>query len=100
MLVHHHEITYALALPAGTERQGREPWLRRMHRIIAAALANWQIAAVPHDLPDQHPTTPLCSGTSRAATCAAQGNKIVGSVNASSAARCCSMVGFCWHAAQ
>jgi lipoyl(octanoyl) transferase len=37
-LVHHHEVTYALALPAGSPWQSGEPWLRRMHTIIAAAL--------------------------------------------------------------
>src|SRR5438105_15958731 len=41
-LVHHHELTYALALPAGPpwQRNGSRPlpWLHRMHGIIAAAL--------------------------------------------------------------
>src|ERR687887_40477 len=34
-LVHHHEVTYALGLPAGPPWQTGEPWLRRMHGIIA-----------------------------------------------------------------
>ena len=39
-LVHHHEITYALALPGGTPWQSSEtPWPRRMHEIIRMALA-------------------------------------------------------------
>jgi len=39
-LVHHHELTYALALPAGTPWQSREPsWLCRMHEMIALALS-------------------------------------------------------------
>jgi lipoate-protein ligase A len=39
-LVHHHELTYALALPPGREWQpGNSPWLCRMHNIIATALA-------------------------------------------------------------
>jgi lipoate-protein ligase A len=39
-LVHHHEVTYALALPAGPPWQHRcESWLRRMHTIIGEALA-------------------------------------------------------------
>jgi len=37
MLVHHHELTYALALP-GQWLQGRDSWLVRMHQIIATAL--------------------------------------------------------------
>jgi lipoyl(octanoyl) transferase len=42
-LVHHHEVTYALGLPAswlaGTS------WVVRMHEIIAAALATFGVAA-------------------------------------------------------
>src|SRR5438093_13282662 len=34
-LVHHHEVTYALALPVGRPWQAGEPWLCRMHEIIA-----------------------------------------------------------------
>src|SRR5207244_6408467 len=37
-LVHHHELTYALALPEQVRRAGSEPWLLYMHGIIAAAL--------------------------------------------------------------
>ncbi len=37
-LVHHHELTYAIALPSGAPWQTGEPWLPRMHRIITAAL--------------------------------------------------------------
>jgi len=39
-LVHHHELTYALALPSGSPWQGRghRSWLCRMHTIIADAL--------------------------------------------------------------
>jgi len=45
-LVHHHELTYALALPAGTPWQIRgESWLLRMHGIIAEALAVFGAAA-------------------------------------------------------
>lgn len=39
-LVHHLELTYALALPEGPTWQPRaRPWLDRMHGIIAGALA-------------------------------------------------------------
>ena len=39
-LVHHHEMTYALALPATSSWQGggQSSWLCRMHGIIAEAL--------------------------------------------------------------
>jgi lipoate-protein ligase A len=50
-LIHHHELTYALALPAGAPWQmhpmrGME-WLERMHRIIAAALAALGVSTRP-----------------------------------------------------
>jgi lipoate-protein ligase A len=38
-LVHHHELTYALALPAGRQWQSPDPCLRCIHRVLAAALA-------------------------------------------------------------
>lgn len=40
-LVHHHEVTYALALPAGRPWQSAgESWVCRFHHLIAAALAD------------------------------------------------------------
>src|SRR5262245_25376987 len=51
-LVHHHELTYALALPSGPPWQSRPvSWLRRMHAIIAAALEPWGVAASLHERP-------------------------------------------------
>jgi len=48
-LVHHHELTYSLALPAGTSWQTRgESWLLRMHAIVAEALA--RLGAVPESV--------------------------------------------------
>lgn len=52
-LVHHYEVTYALALPAGASWQGAEPWPRRMHRIIALALAELGISAELYNPPPQ-----------------------------------------------
>lgn len=37
-LVHDGEVTYALALPPGVPWRADEPWMPRMHRIIAEAL--------------------------------------------------------------
>jgi lipoate-protein ligase A len=46
-LVHHNELTYALALPSGPPWQAcSEPWLTRMHAIIAEALAGLGAAPV------------------------------------------------------
>jgi lipoate-protein ligase A len=38
-LVHHHEVTYSLALPAGKPWQvANEPWACRFHHVVTAAL--------------------------------------------------------------
>jgi lipoate-protein ligase A len=42
ILVHHHELTYALAMPPAWRKYG--PWLVRMHKLIAAALRSLGIA--------------------------------------------------------
>lgn len=47
-LVHHQEVTYALALPAGPPWQTGESWLRRMHGILASALADLGVLAGQH----------------------------------------------------
>jgi lipoyl(octanoyl) transferase len=44
MLVHHHELTYALVVPAES-RQRYDLWPRRMHEVIVAALAALGIEA-------------------------------------------------------
>jgi lipoate-protein ligase A len=57
-LVHHHELTYALALPAGARWQSGPSWLLRMHRIIEAALAELGLAEFP-DSNQISPTKPI-----------------------------------------
>jgi lipoate-protein ligase A len=79
MLVHHHELTYCLALPAGASWQGGESWLRRMHRAIAAALADLGVPVRPHDPPDRHRDTPLCFRHLTASDLLIEGYKVVGS---------------------
>jgi lipoate-protein ligase A len=79
MLVHHHELTYCLALPAGASWQGGEPWLRRMHRVIAAALAGLGVPLRPHEAPDEHRDTPLCFRHFTAGDLLIDGYKVVGS---------------------
>ena len=59
-LVHHHELTYALALRAGRPWQDGRSWLTRMHEIIAAALAELGVTVQAHRPPDQHAPGPLC----------------------------------------
>lgn len=57
LLVHHHEVTYALALPAGATWQSGEPWLRRMHGIISAALGQLRVPAHLHTPTAEQPRT-------------------------------------------
>ncbi len=50
-LVHHHEVTYALALPPGEPWQAGlsgQGWLKRVHEILAAALGDLGVAARAH----------------------------------------------------
>jgi lipoate-protein ligase A len=47
-LVHHHELTYALALPAGSPWHSGDSWLVRMHRVLAAALTDLGVTAGLH----------------------------------------------------
>ena len=80
MLVHHREVTYALALPPGAPWQTRVSWLRRMHEIIAVALKEFGIYA---HLPDAAKRTlssgPLCYLQHAPCDLLIESSKIVGS---------------------
>jgi lipoate-protein ligase A len=61
-LVHHHELTYALALPPEIAGSSASAWLGRVHSMIAAALTSLgvptELPAVSPSLATAHPT--LC----------------------------------------
>jgi lipoate-protein ligase A len=60
-LVHHHELTYALALPPAALSATDRPWLRRMHEVIAAALAGPGVETRAHTpMPGEAFTGTLC----------------------------------------
>jgi lipoate-protein ligase A len=60
-LVHHHEITYALALPVEVVGRELSTWLLRFHEIIALALARLGVtAARPADDVEPAPNDCLC----------------------------------------
>src|SRR5438874_7982224 len=44
-IVHHHELTYALALPVAPPWRGGTDWVCRMHEIIRAAFAEFGVSA-------------------------------------------------------
>jgi lipoyl(octanoyl) transferase len=80
-LVHHHEVTYALALPAGSPWQWGESWLLRMHRIIATGLADLGLAekvAFVGDEPIKYGDV-LCFQQFTQGDVLCGGNKVVGS---------------------
>jgi lipoate-protein ligase A len=54
-LVHHHEVTYAVGLPAGPPWQTGRAWLTRMHELIAVALGQLGVTARPHVLTGDEP---------------------------------------------
>src|SRR5690348_12590779 len=44
-IVHHHELTYALALPKGKPWQTSESWVCRFHHVIQGVLADHGLEA-------------------------------------------------------
>lgn len=44
-IVHHHELTYALALPSGKEWASAEHWICRFHHIVQRVLAGHGVRA-------------------------------------------------------
>jgi lipoate-protein ligase A len=80
ILVHHHEVTYALALPLGAAWQGGEPWLPRMHAVIADALAGLGVAVrLCEPAGQQRHDGPLCFRHFTTGDLLLGGAKVVGS---------------------
>ena len=80
-LVHHHELTYAIALPLGSPWQTGEPWMQRVHGIITAALADLGLKGnveVVRDHPVRHGDV-LCFQQYTAGDLLSGGKKVVGS---------------------
>jgi lipoate-protein ligase A len=79
-LDHHEELTYALALPAGSAWQSRDACARCIHRVIAAALANLGVSTQLH-VPANEPsfTGILCFRHATAGDLMIGSAKIVGS---------------------
>jgi lipoyl(octanoyl) transferase len=44
-ILHHHELTYCLALPAGSTWQGKESWLCRFHQLITSVLQSFGVSS-------------------------------------------------------
>jgi len=80
-LVHHHELTYALALPAGFKWQPKgASWICRMHDAISAALASLGVAAMAVGCGDERKLgETLCFQHQTAGDLLVSGHKVVGS---------------------
>jgi lipoate-protein ligase A len=79
-LVHHYEVTYALALPAGRPWQMAGSCGPCMHRIIAAALRKFRISAHLYESDRPAPFAgPLCFQHVNPGDLVLGGHKVVGS---------------------
>src|SRR5262249_20099736 len=78
-LVHHHEVTYALALPPGAGWQAREPWLLRMHRILADAFRALGVELTLVESATRDAATVLCFRQLTPGDLVCRGVKVVGS---------------------
>lgn len=79
-ILHHLEITYSLALPAGTPWHNSESWLCRMHHAIAAALLRFDVDARPVSCGEEQKLGPhLCFLHQTPADLRIEGHKVVGS---------------------
>jgi lipoyl(octanoyl) transferase len=57
-LVHHYELTYALALPADLVKRRHQSWLGRMHTTMARALSSLGVSTTP--VTEEKKTGSLC----------------------------------------
>lgn len=79
-LVHHHELTYALALPPGPPWQTGESWLARMHQLIRGALLLLGVSEAEQPVADVKPYLgDLCFNHWAAGDLIVRGAKIAGS---------------------
>jgi lipoate-protein ligase A len=80
-LVHHHELTYALALPGGFGWQPKgQSWICRMHDAIAVALATLAVTTRPVGCGEEQKLGDvLCFLHQTAGDLTVSGHKLVGS---------------------
>lgn len=79
-IMHHHELTYCLALPAGLPWQTKESWICRFHAIIADALTEFGVEAQSVGCGEEKKLDPfLCFPHQAAGDLLITGSKIAGS---------------------
>jgi lipoate-protein ligase A len=80
-LVHHHELTYALAVPAASTGAEPSAWMRRMHLVLAEALGKLGVGltmAVGAEVEEKVPAF-LCFQQLTPGDLLCRGTKVVGS---------------------
>jgi lipoyl(octanoyl) transferase len=79
-ILHHHELTYCLALPAGPPWHTGESWLCRMHHAVGAALGQLGVATNAVVCGEEQRLGPfLCFQHQTPADLRIAGHKVVGS---------------------
>jgi lipoate-protein ligase A len=78
-LVHHYELTYCLALPAGPPWQPGGSWLTRLHRIVVGALRGLGVEARLHEGAEVEKGPVLCFLDHTPGDVLLGGSKIAGS---------------------
>jgi lipoate-protein ligase A len=79
-IVHHHELTYALALPAGPPWQTSESWICRFHHAVQGVLADHGVRAQAVVCGEEVKLGPvLCFLHQTPADLAVGGSKVTGS---------------------
>jgi lipoate-protein ligase A len=79
-ILHHHEITYTLALPAGPPWHSSESWLCRFHHVVGQALKQFGIESRAVNCGEEQRLGPfLCFQHQTPADLAINGHKVVGS---------------------
>jgi lipoate-protein ligase A len=59
-IMHHHELTYCLAVPAGTPWQSGTSWLLRMHEMINTTLRAFSVPTTLHTPAEKESECPSC----------------------------------------
>lgn len=79
-ILHHHELTYCLALPAGPPWHTAESWLCRFHRVVAEAMRKLGVETQAVECGQEQRLGPfLCFQHQTPADLRIAGHKVVGS---------------------
>jgi lipoate-protein ligase A len=79
-IMHHHELTYCLALPTGSPWQSKESWICRAHHVVAKALLEFGVEARSVACGEEKKLDPfLCFRHQSPGDLIVEGSKVAGS---------------------